>query len=66
MLRSACSTCATKSSPTSLHFCVPADLAGDENLTALRGDAVGVTFRRGPARRLQDFDDVHFDMVVSK
>jgi hypothetical protein len=31
---------------------VPADLSGDENLPALRGDAVGVTFRRSPARGL--------------
>ena len=54
-IRSACSTCATKSSPTSSHS-VPADLAGDEHLTALGDDAVGIALRRGPVLRLQNFE----------
>ena len=35
-------------------FRVPADLPGDVNLPALRGDAVRVAARARPARRLQD------------
>src|SRR5262249_40246907 len=35
---------------------VPADLTGNEHLPALRGDAVGVTFRRCPVFRLNDFE----------
>ena len=35
---------------------VPADLAGNENLPALRNDAVGITFRRRPILRLHNFN----------
>ena len=56
MLRSACSTCATKVIADKFAFFVPANLAGDENLTARGGNAVGITFGRGPAGGLQNFE----------
>ena len=34
---------------------VPADLAGNENLSALRNDAVGVALWRSPVLRLHNF-----------
>src|SRR5262249_2466098 len=34
----------------------PTDLAGDEHLLAVRGDAVGITLRSRPRGRLQYFD----------
>src|SRR5689334_17940793 len=37
-----------------LALAAPADLAGDEDQLAARGDAVGETLGPGPARRLQD------------
>ena len=47
MLRSACSAWAAKSSLSNT-CSVPADLAGDEHLPALGGDAVGEALGRGP------------------
>ena len=38
-----------------LRLRVPADLAGNENLAALRNDAVGVAFRRRPVSSAAQF-----------
>ena len=64
MLRSACSVWAAKSSLSNTCSAVPADLAGDEDLLALGGDAVGKALGRGPMLGMENLHVIARDAGV--